>query len=146
MKKTFLLETNVIVGVLGKGKRKLADVINRVSDLLLEGHVLAIPAICYYELKRGWLQSSAANQMEEFSSWANENDVAILLLDKLDYYEQASAIYASVKPMGVMDMHTKDADILIAAMVKHHDDYVLMTKDKKDFKHLLAEHEVEFVE
>ncbi|MDO8137235.1 MAG: type II toxin-antitoxin system VapC family toxin [Candidatus Brocadiales bacterium] len=116
---TYVLDTNIITAIL-KGNEKVKQ---RVEEVIKHGEEVFINCISYYEIKRGLLAAKAESQLERFRSFCEE--LGLLLLDRQQVFDEAAAIYSTLKIRGQI---IGDADILIAALAKT-GDLVLVTDD-----------------
>ncbi len=116
---TYVLDTNIITVIL-KDNKKIKQ---KAQMMMLEGKKIFINGISYYEIKRGLLAINADAKLRKFESLCRE--FGLVLLDSLDIFDIASEIYADLRQRGNL---IKDADILIASMVKHRN-FILVSND-----------------
>ena len=112
----YALDTNIITPIL-KENKKLQ---NRIYEEAKRGARIVIPAIVYYEIKRGLIDCKATAKLMEF-----EKHCGTLGIDDIDVatLNKAAIIYATLKQTG---RPIDDADILIAASCIVHN-YTLVT-------------------
>lgn len=112
----YALDSNIISFLLRKNK-KLQD---RVYHEANNGKGVIIPAIAYYEVKRGLIDAQATTKLAAFERLCD-----MVGIDKIDIetLDEASNIYASLKKIGRL---LEDSDILIAASCIVHG-YILVT-------------------
>ena len=114
------LDTDVFVGLL-KGDNEAITLINKLQSI---GEVLKTTIITAYELLKGAAISSKPQENLKIIKDLLSN-IIILTLD-YGSCEEASEIYSKLKSKG----HTiGEFDILIAAIVKHNNEY-LISRDK----------------
>ena len=119
----FVLDSNIVSFYL----RQNETVIQKVKNVLLEGHEVLISPIAYYEVKRGLLAIKAEKRLMEFASLCKILGVGQLDNSILDW---AADIYSELKNN---KQAVEDADILTAAFCKNHD-FVLVTHNVKHFE------------
>ena len=100
----YLLDTNIVTAILKKDRR----IQHILRDVDLQAEIL-MSGITYYEIKRGLLAAHATRKIVEFEELCQEIDV---IVPDLGILEQASELYADLKPKGRL---LEDADIIIAA-------------------------------
>ena len=119
----YALDTNIISFLLRKDQRLQTRVYNEANG----GAGVSIPAIAYYETKRGLIDHHATEKLVAF-----ERLCGLLGVDTLDMaiLDKAAGIYAILKKSGrIID----DADILIAASCLANG-HTLVTNNKKHFE------------
>ena len=121
----YILDTNIITAIL-KDNQKVRQ---KVQEVTLQGREIFINGISYYEIKRGLLASNATTQLVRFELLCKT--FGILLLNNLSIFNEASFVYAYLRPKG---MPIGDADILIASLTKIQN-YILVTNDS-DFQNV----------
>ena len=102
---TYFLDAN-IVSYLLKGNK---EIFSKLSDLASNDHIISIPNIVYYEIKRGLLASGSTNKLNRFVSFANALGIVELKTSTLDI---AAQIYSDLKKAGTL---IEDDDIFIGA-------------------------------
>ena len=102
---TYFLDAN-IVSYLLKGNK---EIFSKLSDLASNDHIISIPNIVYYEIKRGLLASGSTNKLNRFVSFAKALGIVELKTSTLDI---AAQIYADLKKAGTL---IEDDDIFIGA-------------------------------
>ena len=102
---TYFLDAN-IVSYLLKGNK---EIFSKLSDLASNDHIISIPSIVYYEIKRGLLASGSTNKLNRFVSFANALGIVELKTSTLDI---AAQIYSDLKKAGTL---IEDDDIFIGA-------------------------------
>lgn len=95
------------------------EILNDISKILRE-----IPAISYYEIKRGLLKTNDIEKLKRFNSFCSKHN--LIFIDNIDILNIASEIYAYLNKKGQL---IGDADILIAAMTMSKN-FILVTNDK----------------
>jgi len=119
----FVLDSNIVSFYM----RQNEQVIQKVKNVLLEGHEVLISPIAYYEVKRGLLAIKAEKRLQEFSALCNTLGVGQLDNSILDW---AADIYRQLRE----NKNTvEDADILTAAFCKNHN-FILVTHNVKHFE------------
>jgi len=119
----FVLDSNIVSFYM----RQNEQVIQKVKDVLLEGHEVLISPIAYYEVKRGLLAVKAEKRLKEFAALCKILGVGQLDNSLLDW---AADIYRQLRDT---KKTIEDADILTAAFCKNHD-FVLVTHNVKHFE------------
>lgn len=116
----YALDANIISFLLRKNKSLQERVYYEAGD----GKGVVIPAIAYYEVKRGLIDTRATEKLAAFERLCD-----MIGVDKIDVetLDKAANIYAELKKVGRI---IEDADILIAASCIVHD-YVLVTDNTK---------------
>ena len=122
---TYVLDTNIITAIL-KGNIRIKQIVQKA---MLEGKKILINGISYYETKRGLLAVNASTQLKKFELLCKE--FGLVLLDAKEIFNIASEIYASLRQRGEL---IKDADILIASIVRYND-FALISGDS-DFNRI----------
>jgi len=119
----YALDANTISFLLRKNKQIQEKVYREACD----GKGVIIPAIAYYEVKRGLIDAQAMVKLSCF-----ENLCDIVGVDEIDMetLDKAADIYATLKKAGQL---IEDADILITASCIVHD-YTLVTDNTKHLK------------
>ena len=102
---TYFLDAN-IVSYLLKGNK---EIFSKLSDLASNDHIISIPNIVYYEIKRGLLASGSTNKLNRFVSFAKALGIVELKTSTLDI---AAQIYSDLKKAGTL---IEDDDIFIGA-------------------------------
>lgn len=102
---TYFLDAN-IVSYLLKGNK---EIFSKLSDLASNDHIISIPNIVYYEIKRGLLASGSTSKLNRFVSFANALGIVELKTSTLDI---AAQIYSDLKKAGTL---IEDDDIIIGA-------------------------------
>ena len=112
----YALDANTISFLLRKDKQVQDKVYNEANG----GKGVIIPAIAYYEVKRGLIDYHATKKLKDF-----ERLCGMVGIDKIDdeTLDKAAEIYAALKKVGKL---IEDADILIAAACIVHN-YTLVT-------------------
>jgi len=119
----FVLDSNIVSFYLRQNER----VIQKVRNVLFEGHEVLISPIAYYEVKRGLLVIKAEKRLREFIALCKTLSVGQLDNSLLDW---AADIYRELKDN---KQTVEDADILTAAFCKNHD-FILVTHNVKHFE------------
>ena len=122
---TYVIDTNIITAIL-KGNIRIKQIVQKA---MLEGKKILINGISYYETKRGLLAVNASTQLKKFELLCKE--FGLVLLDAKEIFNIASEIYASLRQRGEL---IKDADILIASIVRYND-FALISGDS-DFNRI----------
>lgn len=121
----YAVDTNIISFMM-RGDRRLQE---RVYNEANTGKGIVIPAIVYYELKRGLLGYPSPTKLGYLERLCDFLNVANIDMKTLD---EASSIYATLKKTGrIID----DADILIGAFCIAHD-YTLVTDNTRHFERI----------
>lgn len=102
----YLLDSNIVSYIL----KKNAIVDNKLREVNIQGGMVFISCITYYEIKRGLLYINAVKQLSEFHIFFQKYQT--LFLDDLDIIEKSCEIHAKLKAKGTP---IQDVDILIAA-------------------------------
>ncbi len=102
---TYFLDAN-IVSYLLKGNK---EIFSKLTDLASNDHIISIPNIVYYEIKRGLLSSGSTNKLNRFVSFAKALGIVELKTSTLDI---AAQIYSDLKNAGTL---IEDDDIFIGA-------------------------------
>jgi len=118
----FVLDSNIVSFYLRQNER----IIQKVKDVLLDGHEVLISPIAYYEVKRGLLAIKAEKRLREFTALCKILGVGQLDNSLLDC---AADIYCELRDN---KKTVDDADILTAAFCKNHD-FILVTHNLKHF-------------
>jgi predicted nucleic acid-binding protein len=121
----YALDTNIISYFL----RKDQDIIERISAIRQHGDKIVIPAIVYYEIRRGLLSINATAKITVFEQFCKTFDVETITRETLD---AAVILYAHLKTAGHL---LEDADLLIAAFCTNHG-YTLVTNNTRHFEHI----------
>ena len=121
---TYALDTNIISFML-KGNEGIFDSYRKASA---KGHVFIIPAVVYYEIRRGLLAVDATVQMQAFEKMCNTFEVEEMTIDA---WEKASQIWTALRKKGT-PLGRDDGDIFIAAQCIVND-YTLVTDNTGDF-------------
>jgi predicted nucleic acid-binding protein len=121
----YALDANTISFLLRKDRR----VQNKVYQEANGGKGVIIPAIAYYEVKRGLIDHHATRKIKDFERLCN-----MIGIDKIDdrTLDKAAEIYAALKKAGQL---IEDADILIAASCIVHN-YTLVTDNIKHLERI----------
>jgi len=116
----YALDANIISFLLRKNKSLQKRVYHEAND----GKGIIIPAVAYYEVKRGLIDAQATEKLLAFERLCD-----MVGIDKIDVetLDKAAYIYAALKKIGRI---TEDADILIAASCIVHG-YTLVTNNIK---------------
>lgn len=117
---TYFLDAN-IVSYLLKGNK---EIFSKLSDLASNDHIISIPNIVYYEIKRGLLASGSTNKLNRFVSFANALGIVELKTSTLDI---AAQIYSDLKKAGTL---IEDDDIFIGASALENN-AILVTNNKR---------------
>jgi predicted nucleic acid-binding protein len=123
----YALDANIISYFL----RKDTDIIEKISALRQRGDKIVIPAIVYYEIRRGLLSTNASAKTAVFEQFCRIFDLETIAKETLD---TAAALYASLKTQGLL---IEDADLLIAACCIRNE-YILVTNNTRHFKYIEA--------
>ena len=102
----YLLDSNIVSYIL----KKNAIVDKKLREVNIQGGMVFISCITYYEIKRGLLSINAVKQLSEFDIFFQKYQT--LFLDDLEIIEKSCEIHAKLKAKGTP---IQDADILIAA-------------------------------
>ncbi|MCE2718479.1 MAG: type II toxin-antitoxin system VapC family toxin [Dolichospermum sp.] len=102
----YLLDSNIVSYIL----KKNAIVDNKLREVNIQGRMVFISCITYYEIKRGLLSINAVKQLSEFHIFFQKYQT--LFLDDLEIIEKSCEIHAKLKAKGTP---IQDADVLIAA-------------------------------
>ena len=116
---TYVIDTNIITAILKENEK----VKKRIQKAILQGEMIFINSISYYETKRGLLASNATAKLKRFEAICKE--FGVVLLDSLDIFDRAAEIYANLKERGEL---IEDADILIASVVSFRN-FILVSDD-----------------
>ncbi len=119
----FVLDSNIVSFYLRQNEK----IIQKVKDVLLDGHEVLISPIAYYEVKRGLLAIKAEKKLREFAALCKILGVGQLDNSLLDW---AADIYHELRDN---KKTVEDADILTAAFCKKHD-FILVTNNLKHFE------------
>ncbi|MDR0858172.1 MAG: PIN domain-containing protein [Oscillospiraceae bacterium] len=119
----FALDTNIISYFL-KDNEKIQ---RRIASEKFEGNKLIIPAISYYETRRGLFAVNASRKLESFESFCTKNKLSIIDRRVLD---AAIAIHVALRRK---NRTAADADLLIAADCIANG-YTLVTNNTKHFE------------
>jgi tRNA(fMet)-specific endonuclease VapC len=103
------------------------NVASRIQAALFKGDNIGIDAMVYYEIYRGLLAVNATSKMSQFGRFCNT--YGVVLYDRLNIFEQASLVYATLTQGGQL---IGDSDILIAALAIS-GNYVLVTDNVAHF-------------
>jgi predicted nucleic acid-binding protein len=121
----YAVDTNIISYFL----RKDQDIIEKLSAIRQQGDKIVIPAIVYYEIRRGLLSYNAKAKMAVFEQFCKTFDIENITKETLD---TAAVLYAHLKKQGLL---IEDADLLVAAYCVRNE-YILVTNNTKHFKHI----------
>jgi len=80
-----------------------------LSKAILEGDIIFLNGISYYEIKRGLLVANATKQPNLFIQFCKK--FPLFFLDNMEIFDEAAQIYAHLKKAGAL---IEDADILVA--------------------------------
>jgi len=125
MAQTYLLDTNVITGILKRDDK----VAGRLRQALDADARIVISPVVYYETRRGLLKRDAKKQLGFFERLAGAFQWDDL---RRPDWETASEWWASETSQG---RPPQDADLLIAAQA-HRLNAVLVTNNERHFDHL----------
>ncbi len=125
MAQTYLLDTNMITGIL----RRDAKVASRLREALSADARIIMSPVVYYEIRRGLLRRDAKKQLGFFEQLAETFPWNDLLRPD---WETASEWWASETSHG---RTPQDADLLIAAQARRLS-AVLVTDNERHFAHL----------
>ena len=117
---TYYLDVN-IVSYLLKGNK---EIFSKLSDLAINDHIISIPNIVYYEIKRGLLANGASTKLNRFINFAKVLGIVELKTSTLDI---AAQIYADLKNDGNI---IEDDDIFIGAIALEND-VILVTNNER---------------
>ena len=117
---TYYLDVN-IVSYLLKGNK---EIFSKLSDLASNDHIISIPNIVYYEIKRGLLANGASTKLNRFINFAKVLGIVELKTSTLDI---AAQIYADLKNDGNI---IEDDDIFIGAIALEND-VILVTNNER---------------
>ena len=117
---TYFLDAN-IVSYLLKGNK---DIFAKLSDLASCDHIISIPSIVYYEIKRGLLANGAISKLNRFINFAKVLGIVELKTSTLDI---AAQIYSDLKKDGKL---IEDDDIFIGATALDND-AILVTNNER---------------
>lgn len=107
---TYFLDTNIISYII-KGN---AEIYAKTVQLLEDGNDVKIPAVAYYEVKRGLIVVGASSKLQLFLTFAQKLGVVNTTIET---YDIAAQVYADLRTSGKI---IEDADIFIGAeAVKH---------------------------
>jgi tRNA(fMet)-specific endonuclease VapC len=121
----YALDTNIISYFL----RKDTDIVDKISVVRQQGNKMVIPAIAYYEIRRGLLSTNASAKMAVFEQFCRTFDVENIAKETLN---TAAALYARLKSRGRL---IEDADLLVAAYCIGND-YILVTNNTRHFENI----------
>jgi predicted nucleic acid-binding protein len=103
------------------------DTVTQNSDLAKQnGHIIEIPPVAYYEVKRGFMAINATRRLRDFAELCEKYTVGQMDNSIL---EEAASIYAELNPQGI---NIDDNDLFIAAYCKVHG-LTLVTNNTKHF-------------
>ena len=127
---TYTLDTNTI-SYLIRGEGNVGA--NFYKEIVLTKNFYAIPQIVAYEVRR-WLEDRPTRQMKVFSSQFSNLFHIVESKSEINAYvwDIAVKIYIDLKQKGQL---LDDADILIAAYCLSKD-YILVTRNERDFKRI----------
>jgi tRNA(fMet)-specific endonuclease VapC len=111
-----------------KGIQSVIHAYEQASD---EGHIFVIPAVVFYEIRRGLLAVGANRRLREFEELCLSFDVEEM---SLAVWEKAAQIHAELKTRGT-PLGRDDGDIFIAAHCLTNN-YTLVTNNKSDFERI----------
>ena len=108
-----------------------ASIINSYRKANDMGHVFIIPAVVYYEIRRGLLAVNATKQMHGF-----ERLCEIFYIEEMtiEAWEKAAQIWAALKTSG-NTLGRDDGDVFIAAQCIVNG-YTLVTDNANDFERI----------
>ena len=107
---TYFLDTNIISYII-KGNLKIRT---KLVELLSDGNEVKIPAIAYYEVKRGLIAAKGNSKLQQFLLFSQKLG---MINTTIDTYDLAAQIYANLRSEGRI---IEDADIFIGAMSLEH--------------------------
>lgn len=122
---TYFLDTNIISYLL-KGS---INVKYKITNLLLNADKIYIPAIAYYETKRGLLATSANKKLSILQNFVSTFGIVDITTKTLDI---ASENWASLKTKGLI---IEDSDLLIGASAIEND-AILITNNANHLSRL----------
>lgn len=122
---TYFLDTNIISYLL-KGS---VNVKYKITELLLNADKVFIPAIAYYETKRGLLATSASKKLSILQNFISTFGIIDITTKTLDI---ASENWANLKAKGLI---IEDSDLLIGASAIEND-AILVTNNKNHLSRL----------
>jgi predicted nucleic acid-binding protein len=123
----YALDTNIISYFLQKDR----DIIEKISAIRQQKNEIVIPAIVYYEIRRGLLSFNAGSKMAVFEQFCKTFDVENITKETLD---TAAVLYAHLKKQGHL---IEDADLLVAAFCIRNE-CILVTNNTRHFNHIEA--------
>ena len=115
---TYFLDTNIISYII-KGNLKIRT---QLVELLSDGNEVKIPAVAYYEVKRGLIATKSGSKLQQFLLFSQKLGVVNTTIDT---YDIAAQIYSDLRSNGRI---IEDADIFIGAMSLEHN-AVLITNN-----------------
>jgi len=118
----YALDTNIVTAILKKNNALQERCLARRNDII-------IPAIVYYETKRGLIDCKARNKLLDFNKLCNVFSVDSIRNATLN---KATEIYVTLKQSGKL---IDDGDIFIAASCIVHG-YTLITDNTRHFERI----------
>ena len=122
---TYALDTNIISYFL----KDEENVVNNMSQALMEGHKFIIPQVVDYETCRGFMLSDKSHLFGQYRMFAQKTPIGKICDD---VWVRAMHVYVELRKKG---MPADDADILIAAFCLVNG-YILATENLKHFRHI----------
>lgn len=121
----YLLDTNIISYII-KGNMSIKS---SLVKLITNGNEVHIPAVAYYEAKRGLLATGATAKLERFMHFVNRQGIVNTTITT---YDTAAQIYSDLSKAGKL---IEDADIFIGATALEHN-AVLITNNEQHLSHI----------
>ena len=127
MNNVYLLDTNIITGVL----KKDANIVRRLNEALKANALVVLSCVAFYEIKRGLLKKDVKKQLVFFEQLAQSLEWADLLRSDWDLAAQLWAVEANQgRPL-------QDTDLLMATQARRLK-AVVVTNNEKHFANLGA--------
>ena len=119
----YTLDTNAISALINSK----SEVIEKLKEVRLEGHEVALNALSYFEVRRGLVLPHFARKFVAFQRLVQIYSLLPLEIEALDI---SADIYGDLRRKGIL---LEDADILIAGIAIAND-AVLVTRNTKHFE------------
>lgn len=121
----YALDSDIVSYYL-KGNKTIND---RITSETLDGNIIIIPPIVFFEIKRWLLIINSSKKLMLFETMCSLSGIGSINRKIL---EATSTIFSGLQKRGIL---IGDNDILIAAYCIHHD-LTLVTNNEQHFKHI----------
>lgn len=125
---TYALDTNVIIDYL----RNNLSVTKNMINAYIDGHVLALPTVSYYEVYRGFKGANETKKFKRFQELCKILKFLYMDRDNVKIFHISAQIYTALCQKG---QKIEDNDIYIAATAIAND-AVLVTDNIKHFSRI----------